>query len=183
MSRFPSRLALAMTVLLATLWWSTGPVHQAHAATNTVTNCTDQNSYLRIVPGTLRDAVDNAAAGDTITACSGTMGMSGGLALDKNLTIDGSGQAVTIDGGGVNGACGLGIFAVENHASVTLRDLTIANCQTGKTNSGSGEGAVIVLPGHADHLQQQVQGQSWRYVYPGASQPRYADRRQQHFQQ
>src|SRR5438105_3969271 len=126
MSRSPSRIAMTLALLLATLWWATGPVQQAHAATDVVTDCQDSITDLpggnfTVDPGTLRYVVEHAAAGDTITfACSGTMTLAGPgvISLFKNLTIDGSAQKVTLDGGG---ACGLGILEVTNNASVDLR--------------------------------------------------------------
>ncbi len=156
MSRFLSRMALTVTLLLATLWWAAGPVHQAHAATvDTVTNCNDYGSFdssgnFNSYPGTLRYVVEHAAAGDTIIfTCSGTITLSTlYISLFQNLTIDGSGQAVTLDGGGINGACALGVLQVRYNASVTLRHLTIANCYTGSLSNGSsGVGAVEVDPG------------------------------------
>jgi hypothetical protein len=65
------------------------------AATDTVTTCDES---------TLRTVISNAAAGDTVSfGCSGTITLTSGgggtITLSKNLTIDGSGQAVTISGG------------------------------------------------------------------------------------
>ncbi len=152
MQRLSSRVAVALIALLATMLWATTSIPSAHAATDTVTDCTDTVLYYPGTtnpyagPGTLRAVIQNAAAGDTITfACSGTTYVSGlgVMYLDKNLTIDGVGQSVTLGGG----ACGLGLFGIENNATVTLRNLTIANCQTGITNVGAGNGAVSVLSG------------------------------------
>jgi hypothetical protein len=67
------------------------------------------------------------ARGDTVNfSCSGTItltsGGGGAIALSKDLTIDGTGQAVTISGGGSVGVC-----AVPSGVRVTLNDLTIAH--------------------------------------------------------
>ena len=88
MSRVPSRIAIVITLLLAALWWSAGSIPQAHAATDTVTDCRDSISTL--LPGSLRYVVLHAAAGDTITfACSGTTILSAGrILLTQDLTID-----------------------------------------------------------------------------------------------
>jgi predicted outer membrane repeat protein len=88
------------------------------AATDTVGTCDES---------TLRSVIGGAAAGDTVTfGCSGTItltsGGGGAITLSKDLTIDGSGQAVTISGGG-----SVQVLVVDSGVSVTLNDLTIAN--------------------------------------------------------
>jgi surface antigen len=90
----------------------------AHAATSTVAACDE---------AALRAAVDDATPGDTITfGCSGTITLTaaagGPIGIAKNLTIDGSGQSVTISGGG-----SVGVIEVGPGVTVTLRALTIAN--------------------------------------------------------
>ena len=68
---------------------------EVRAATDTVNTCNES---------TLRSVISSAAAGDTVTfGCSGTITLTSGgggpITLSKNLTIDGSGQTVTISGG------------------------------------------------------------------------------------
>ena len=157
MIRSGARAAIFFSLLLAALFGSASQVLPASAAADTVTDCSDTILYYPgttnpyPAPGTLRAVVQNATAGDTISfTCSGTIYLSGlgVIYIAQNLTIDGSGQSVTLDGGSGNGGCALGWFGVENNASVTLRNLTIANCQTGKTNNGGGgPAAVSVNPG------------------------------------
>jgi len=87
----------------------------AHAATITVTNTNDSG------PGSLRQALANANNGDTINfAVTGSITLtSGGLTIDKNLTISGPGaNQLSIDGnqtGGVFGTSGGGTANVGMH--------------------------------------------------------------------
>ena len=69
----------------------------AHAATYSVTNANDSG------PNSLRQAILDAAAGDTISFASGVTGTitltSAQLTINKNLTINGPGAAhLTISG-------------------------------------------------------------------------------------
>ncbi len=111
-----------------------------HATDNTITvnNTTDPASTSGNGFCTLREAINNAdaksdttggdcAAGtgnDTIVfSVSGTIPLGSGLpAIKNNLTIDGSGQTVTVDGGGLSG-----VFVVNSTATVELANLTIAH--------------------------------------------------------
>ena len=79
--------------------------------------------------GSLRDTIAAAPAGDTITFdLSGTIALtSAELVIDKALTIDGSGQNITISGGGA-----LRVFNVDDgnataDKQVVLQNLTIVN--------------------------------------------------------
>jgi hypothetical protein len=84
---------------------------------------------------TLREAIANANAGDTITfASSGTITLTSQLTIDKDLTIDGSGKNITISG---NNA--VRVFEVSA-GTVTFESLTIAN---GKTTGIAGAGGGI----------------------------------------
>ena len=72
---------------------------QTLAATITVTNTNDSG------PGSLRQALADANDGDTITfAVTGTIVLtSGGLVIDKNVTISGPGaDRLSIDGNQAN---------------------------------------------------------------------------------
>src|SRR4051794_14951105 len=108
MRRHSPRMAIAVVFLLA-IWLPSFSIPQAQAASVSVTKCDDTSST-----GTLRAAITNAADGDTINfACSGTIFKVGGLfSIDKDLTIDGAGQSVTIDGFGIN-HCGFGLMVVQ----------------------------------------------------------------------
>ena len=104
MSRIMSRIAMTLSLLLATLGWATGPIHQAHALTTTgicgsrgfqicfpipVRDCTDG---VTTNPGTLRaalkvaqqlaamaDAVGSRDEPTIIFKCSGTITLSSTL--------------------------------------------------------------------------------------------------------
>ncbi len=75
---------------------------------------------------TLRTAIALALPGATVQfTCSGTITLSaanGPIAISKNLTLDGNGQAVTISGGGA-----VGLFVVTTGGNFTIRGLTLAN--------------------------------------------------------
>jgi hypothetical protein len=77
--------------------------------------------------GTLRAAIANAPAGSTLQfECSGTITLSAGtITINQNLTLDGHGQAVTIDGGNA-----VGLFAVNAGVQFTVQGLTLANGST-----------------------------------------------------
>jgi len=111
-----------------------------HATDNTITvnNTTDPASTSGNGFCTLREAIRNAnaesdttsgdcAAGtgnDTIVfSVSGTIPLRGTLpAILNNLTIDGSGQTITVDGGGL-----YGVMAVSSSGTLDLANLTIAD--------------------------------------------------------
>src|SRR4051812_45409749 len=100
--------------MLAALWGAISPVHPAHAATVTVSTCSQQG---------LTDAITAAGSGGTVqfTAdCSITL--SSTISLVQSVTIDGAGQAVTISGGG-----SVQVFSIASTATVTLNHLTIVN--------------------------------------------------------
>jgi hypothetical protein len=96
-------------------------------STLTVLNLNDSGA------GSLRQAIANAAAGDTINfAVSGQITLtSGPLVIDQNLTIDGPGQnSLTISGN--NSSQVLNIYDVN----VSLSGLTIANGFTFQSGAG-----------------------------------------------
>ena len=93
----------------------------ARAATIIVTNNNDSGL------GSLRQALADAAPGDTITFAphvSGTITLaSGELVVSKNLTIAGSGKDnLTISGNNLSR-----VLTITANANVTLTDVTIAN--------------------------------------------------------
>ena len=97
----------------------------AHAATITVTNTNEGD------PGSLRQALANANNGDTITfAVTGTILLtSGGLVIDKNVTISGPGpDRLSIDGNQANFQC---VFGVADSNTVTISGLTVTNGNCG----------------------------------------------------
>jgi hypothetical protein len=91
-----------------------GPVPPVRAAAYTVSTC-DESS--------LRSAITFASPGDTVNfSCSGVITLNSPIMLSKSLTIDGSGQSVTISGGD-----GVQVIVVSSGVAVTLNDLTIAD--------------------------------------------------------
>ena len=132
-SIFHTFSALLVALSLLALTFSATGVTPAHAAAFTVTNLDDSG------PGSLRQAITdaNAEAGpDTITFnISGTITLASTLPLitfGPGLTLDGTGQTLTIDG---NHAVQAAI--VDPGASLTLNNLTIAN------GIGSGGGGIV----------------------------------------
>src|SRR4029077_1056571 len=98
----------------------------ARAATITVTNTNDSG------PGSLRQALRDANDGDTINfAITGTITLtSGGLPVNKSLTISGPGKdQLSIDGHQTSL-----VFGVFPDKTATISGLTIRNGQTGILN-------------------------------------------------
>jgi HYR domain len=121
-------LALLLGVgLLASLGLTSRTAHAQPAATSIVSTCDVSH---------LSSAIGNAASGDTITfGCSGTITVGSPLGIHKNLTLDGSGQQVTLSGGG-----SAQVLVVDSGVSFTLNALTVADGYTAGSGSGSGGG-------------------------------------------
>ena len=103
-------------------------VMPARASTITVTDTNDSGS------GSLRQALRVANDGDTINfAVTGTIVLtSGGLPVNKNVTISGPGK----DQLSVDGNQALLVFGVFPDKAATISGLTIRNAQTGIWNEG-----------------------------------------------
>jgi hypothetical protein len=102
---------------------------QTGGATITVTNTNDSG------PGSLRQALMNANDGDKINcAVTGNIALtSGGLVIDKNVTISGPGaNELSIDGNQ-----GDFVFAVDPDKTATISGLTIRTGQFGIGNVGT----------------------------------------------
>lgn len=115
----------------------------APGATITVTSLDDSG------PGTLRQAIVDASAGDTIDfALSGTIYLASHLVIDKELTIDGSGQTVAVSGDtGNDGSPDVKVFEIWSIGALTLTHMTVTSgMATGGDGSGDG-GGVYVEPG------------------------------------
>ena len=100
----------------------------AHAATITVTNTNDSGL------GSLRQALHDANDGDTITfAVTGTIVLtSGGLVIDKNVTISGPGPGrLSIDGNSTQFECVFGVAQYNTANTVTISGLTVTNGNCG----------------------------------------------------
>src|SRR3954447_23054545 len=97
-----------------------------HAATITVTNTNDSG------PGSLRQALTAANDGDTINfAVSGTITLtSGGLPVNKSLTISGPGA----DRFSIDGNQALAVFGVFPDKTAAISGLTVSNGQIGIWN-------------------------------------------------
>ena len=118
-SRLVLRLGALLLMLAAVPTW---------AATRTVTSNEDSGK------GTLRDTLASADSGDTIVFGSDmtiTITTST-LTLDKNVTIDGSGRVIAVDGGNA-----VRVFRVNADVTAQLTGLTI---QHGKSPNGNGGG-------------------------------------------
>jgi len=104
--------AIALLLLAATTM-------SAHAATITVTNTHDSG------PGSLRQALADANAGDTITfAVTGTIALtSGELLIDKSINISGPGaDSLAVDGNSKSR-----VFRIGSGRTVVISRLTITN--------------------------------------------------------
>lgn len=104
----------------------------AQAATRTVTSAGDGG------PGSLREAIQLAAAGDTIDfnipSCPCVIGLFNPLLINKNLTISGPGaNQLTI-----SGRNSVTVFQITGaqRPSVTISDVTIADGRTDRNGGG-----------------------------------------------
>jgi hypothetical protein len=102
-------------LLIAALLGVARPIPPASAAATIVVSTCDEAS--------LQQAITSAQPGDTVTfGCSGTITLhsarSSEFDVTQDLTIDGAGQNVIIDGGGQTSA-----FFVEPNVTLTLRGL------------------------------------------------------------
>ncbi len=110
-------------LLCLLLMWGAAPVS---AATLTVTNTNDSGA------GSLRDALASAGAGDTIEfSVSGTITLTSQLTISQNLTINGTGKSIIIDG---NNA--YRVFCVTT-ATVNFIALTIQHGNPSETCAGN----------------------------------------------
>lgn len=100
---------------------------------------------------TLRGAIANASAGDVIEFSPGLTGNIdltsaglGTLVLGKNVTIDGDGASVTVEGGPtVGGASNVQVFQVNSGVTAVLNGLTISNGVEVLTGANTDNGAGI----------------------------------------
>ena len=142
---FLLRLSLGL-LLLAGLSLALGvQVRSAHAATKTTITTCDE--------ATLRTAINNANSGDTIAfGCNGDILLTSPLSINTNLTIDGSGQSVTLDGQQQHT-----IMVVAFQATLTLNAITFAN---GNGNSIGASGG-LWIDGSANITNSTFTGNSW----------------------
>jgi hypothetical protein len=116
------RLKRQQLAILSMLLFCVG-VTQAHAATITVNNTNDNG------PGSLRQTLTIANDGDTINfAVTGTITLtSGGLPINKNITISGPGA----DQLSIDGKQALLVFGIFPGKTATISGLTIRNAEAG----------------------------------------------------
>jgi hypothetical protein len=113
----------------------------AHAATITVSNTSDSG------PGSLRHALATANDGDTINfGVTGTITLtSGGLPINKNITISGPGaDQLSIDGNQT-----ILVFGIFYGNAATISGLTVRNAQSGVLNEGTVVVTNCVLSGNS----------------------------------
>lgn len=94
-------------------------------------------------PGTLRNAVENIASGDTIdaTGLSGTIDLTGGvLTIGTDVTILGPGASTLT----INGGSGGPIFDVVTGITASISAMTL----TDGSGNGSGDGGAITTAGN-----------------------------------
>jgi len=131
----PHGLGLVLVLALVALPMRFGMPSIVRAApSNSVTNLNDSG------PGSLRQAIADAAPGDTITfAVGGTILLSSGqLVVAKNLTLSGPGAAsLAISGNKANIALASRVF--NNSAHLTITGLTLRD---GDAGPGSGGGVL-----------------------------------------
>jgi VCBS repeat-containing protein len=131
-----SRLARLIAALALVLTLAGLNTHTARAASQTVTNTNDAGA------GSLRQAIADAASGDTITfnlsGCPCTITLASQLVIDKTLTITGPGAStLTISGNNAVRA-----FSVPAGGNLNLSGVTIANGRPTDSNFG---GAIFNL--------------------------------------
>jgi hypothetical protein len=104
-------------------------------STLTVTNTSDSGA------GSLRAAIMNSQAGDTIAFASnlsgGTINLASEIAIDHDLVIQGVSN-LTVDGGGT-----ARVFDISGGANVSVSNLTIADGMAGANAPNPGEGGGI----------------------------------------
>jgi hypothetical protein len=144
------RLSLGLLLLVGLCLALGVQTRLAHAATNTVTDCTGENG-----PGQIGTVLRSASPGDTITfSCSG----SGNIPLTSTLTI--STNNLIIDGGGtvtLDGQNQVEVLSVTSGVTLTLNALTVAN---GNSASYYGNGGGIFNSGTLSLSNSTLSGNS-----------------------
>ncbi len=120
------------------------------AATLTVSNINDSGS------GSLRQAIQSAASGDTIDfSVTGTITLiSGELLVTNNLTFTGPIGVILA----INGNTNSRVFDISSNATVNMSDLTIRNGNAGDGPVGGGSGGGLVNRGRLTMTRCTVSG-------------------------
>ena len=115
--------------------------------------------------GSLRGAILGASSGDVINfGVSGKITLGSSLpAIAINLTIDGSGQAITVDGNSM-----FQIFSVNSGATLNLKFLTLTH---GMVTSIIAEGGAIVNNGTLTVANSTLSGNQATGAGIGAGRP------------
>jgi hypothetical protein len=112
------------------------PAQAADAATTITVSSCDETS----VDAAIAQA-NSDNAGDTITfGCSGTIGLTSTLDITGDMTLDGTGQQVTLDGGS-------GVLSVASGATFTLNALTISGDSAGGGGGLLNNGGTVNITG------------------------------------
>lgn len=140
----------ALLILLVSMPGSAVITPAYAAGTLTVLNTNDSGT------GSLRQAILDAAAGDTITFDTSLSGATirlqatttDSLVVDKNLTIDGSALAtpITISGDSDNNGAGdVRVFVISSGVTVTLKSLIITKGSIGSAGAGIYNNGTLTL--------------------------------------
>jgi hypothetical protein len=117
-------LALGLPVLMGVAVVGVAQPARA-AATLTVSTCDESDLDAAVAQA------DSDNAGDIITfACSGTISLTSTLDITGSMTLDGTGQQVTLDGQGQ-----VGVLSMASGITFTLNNLTVAD---GSAADGAG---------------------------------------------
>jgi predicted outer membrane repeat protein len=133
-------LRSATTLIFFSVSWSIIPVKPVRAATIIVSSTSNSGA------GSLRQAIADAPAGDTITFASGLSGqtilVTSPLSISKNLIIDGSSLTIpiTISGDGAVRVLGIGYTY-----TVTLKNLIIADGHNSSLGGGIASFGTLIL--------------------------------------
>jgi hypothetical protein len=122
------RLLGGLALLLGLCIMLGGLARPAHAqSTLSVSDCSSDAQLQADVAQANRDN-----AGDVISfACSGDLKLTSTLQINGSMTLDGSGQSVTLDGGD-----SVRVLSVNSGVSFTLQALTIAHGSSGNLGGG-----------------------------------------------
>jgi len=130
-------LLLGLAIVLA------GTSNHAYAHTASIIPVSDCSTE-----SALSTAIGSAMSGDIIKFnCSGTIPITTTVVIGKDLTLDGSGQTVTLDGGHTTQ-----VLSVSSGVTFTLKNLTIAHGMA--TFNGGGlqnKGTVTIIDSTFDH--------------------------------
>jgi predicted outer membrane repeat protein len=123
-------LVLALLLALGPLGGGAAPAHAAN--TVTVGTCDE---------GHLRGAITSAGAAGTVTfSCSGTITLAATITISQDLTIDGSGQAMTLSGGG-----SVHVLTINSGVRLTFNHITVANSVSPSDGGGVYNSGTLVV--------------------------------------